>query len=108
MHVATSFVRNLGGLIRARKSLGPVQEGESRTLNMDADEESDQAIVPKKRPNKGRQLSAEVVEGRAWPKGNSCQAAAVRTQSRAIASIRMADVRRMMSASKPLVVSRST
>ena len=43
MHVATSFVRNLGGLIRARISFGPVQEGESRTLNMDADEESDQA-----------------------------------------------------------------
>ena len=45
MHVATSFVRNLGGLIRARISFGPVQEGESRTLNMDADEESDRAIV---------------------------------------------------------------
>ena len=108
MHVATSFVRNLGGLIRARISFGPVQEGESRTLNMDADEESDRAIVPKKRPNKGRQLSAEGVEGRARPKGNSRQAAAVRTQSRVIASIRMADVRWMVSGSKPLIVSRST
>ena len=54
MHVETSFVRNLGGLIRARISFGPVQEGKSRTLNMDADEESDQAIVPRKRSNKGR------------------------------------------------------
>lgn len=45
MHVATSFARNLGGLIRARISSGPVQEGESRTLNMDVDEESDRAIV---------------------------------------------------------------
>ncbi|MGI9475402.1 MAG: hypothetical protein ACR2PI_01755, partial [Hyphomicrobiaceae bacterium] len=80
----------------------------SRTPNMYAGEKSDRAIVPKKRSNNERQLSAEDVEGRARPKGNSRQAAAVRTQSRAIASIRMADVRRMMSASKPLVVSRST
>jgi hypothetical protein len=108
MHVETSFARNLGGLIRARISFGPVQEGESRTLNMDADEESDRAILPKKRPNKGSKLPAEVVEGRARPKGNSRQAAAVRTQSRAVASIRMADVRRMMSASKPLILSRPT
>jgi hypothetical protein len=27
--------------------------------------------TPEKRPNKGRQLPAEVVEGRASPKGNS-------------------------------------
>ncbi len=72
----------------------------SRTLNMSASEESDRAIVPKKRPNKGRQLSAEDVEERARPKGNSRQAAAVRTQSRAAASIRLAVVRRAMSASK--------
>ncbi len=85
---------------------GSVQEGESRTLNMHASEESDRAIVPKKRPNNGRQLPAEDVEGRAWPKGNSRQAAAVRTQSRTAASIRLANVRRAMSASKPLTVCR--
>jgi hypothetical protein len=38
---------------------------------MYVDEKSDEAIVPAKRLNKGRQLPAEVVEGRASPKGNS-------------------------------------
>ena len=33
------------------------------------DEKSDEATVPRKRPNKGRQLPAEVVEGRVSPKG---------------------------------------
>src|SRR5262245_6410166 len=42
---------------------------------MYADEKSDEAVVPRKRPNKGRQLPAEVVEGRASPEGNSRQAA---------------------------------
>ncbi len=87
---------------------GPVQEDESRTLNMHAGEKSDWAIVPRKRPNKGRQLLAEVVEGRARPKGNSHQATAVRTQSRGAASIRLAAVRRVASASKPLTVRRLT
>ena len=41
------------------------------TPSMYVDEKSDEAIVPAKRLNKGRQLSAEVVEGRASPKGNS-------------------------------------
>jgi hypothetical protein len=49
---------------------------------MDAGEKSDWAIVPEKRPNKGRQLPAEDVEGRARPKGNNRRPAAVRTQSR--------------------------
>src|SRR5258708_13567868 len=40
---------------------------------MSADEKSDEAVVPWKRPNKGRQLPAEVVEGRASPEGNSRQ-----------------------------------
>ena len=44
---------------------------------MYADEKSDEAIVPSKRPNKGRQLPAEVVEGRASPEGNSRQAAPI-------------------------------
>jgi hypothetical protein len=50
---------------------------QSRTPSMHADEKSDEAIVLTKRPNKGRQLLAEVVEGRASPKGNSRQAAVV-------------------------------
>ncbi len=71
---------------------------------MHVGEKSDWAIVLKKRPNKGRQLLAEDVEGRARPKGNSRQAAAVRTQSRVSASIRLVVVRQAMSASKPLAV----
>ena len=87
---------------------GPVQEGESRTLNMHAGEKSDWAIVPRKRPNNGRRLPAEDVEERAWPKGNSRQSAAVRTQRRVAASIRVAAVRRAMSASNVLVARRLT
>ena len=43
----------------------------SRTPSMYVDEKSDEAIVLAKRLNKGMQLPAEVVEGRASPKGNS-------------------------------------
>ena len=73
---------------------GPAREGNSRTPSMYADEKSDEAVVPRKRPNKGRQLPAEVVEGRASPEGNSRQAAVVRTLSRDATSIRLAAVRR--------------
>ena len=93
-HVEKFFARNLGGLIRARTRAGPAREGKCRTPSMHANEKSDEAIVPRKRPNKGRQLPAEVVEGRASPKGNSRQAAVVRTLSRATTSIRLAAVRR--------------
>ena len=75
-------MRNLGGLIHARKFAGPAREGKSRTPSMHVDEKSDEAVLPRKRPNKGRQLLAEVVEGRASPKGNRRQAAVVRTLSR--------------------------
>jgi hypothetical protein len=51
--------------------------------------------TPRKRPNKGRQLPAEVVEGRASPEGNSRPAAVVRTLSRDATLIRLAAVRRM-------------
>jgi hypothetical protein len=58
---------------------GPVGKARSRTSSMYVDEKSDEAIVLRKRPNKRRRLLAEVVEGRASPKGNSWQAAVVRT-----------------------------
>ncbi len=103
-YVSHSFVRNLGDLTRALTSVGAGSGREDRTLNMYTGEKSDSAIVPKKRPNNGRQLPAEDVEGRAWPKGNSRRAAAVRTQSRGAASIQSAVVRRAISASKPLSV----
>ena len=88
------FARNLGGLTHARKFAGPAREGKSRTPSMHMDEKSDEAVLPRKRPNKGRQLPAEVVEGRASPKGNSRQAAVVRTLSRVTTSTRLAAVRR--------------
>jgi hypothetical protein len=42
----------------------------SRTADVYAAEESDHAVVPVNQPNKGRRLSAEVGEGRAWRKEN--------------------------------------
>ena len=59
MHVEKFFARNLGGLTRARSRAGPAREGKSRTPSMYADEKSDEAIVPWKRSNNGRQLPAE-------------------------------------------------
>ena len=70
-------------------------------MSMNADEESDEAILLRKRPNKGRQLPAEVVEGRASPEGNSRQAAVVRTLIRVTTSIRLAAVRRRACGFKP-------
>jgi len=72
VHVETFFVRNLGGLIHARRDVpGRLGKARSRTTSMHVDEKSDEAIVLRKRSNKGRQLLAEIVEGRASPKGNS-------------------------------------
>src|SRR5258708_26511959 len=107
-HVVKFFVRNLGGLTPCPDLSGPAREGRSRTPSMYADEKSDEAVVPRKRPNKGRQLPAEVVEGRASPEGNSRQAAVVRTLSRDATSIRLAAVRRSASGFKPHAGRRST
>jgi hypothetical protein len=72
VHVEKFFVRNLGGLIHARTSVpGRLGKATSRTPSMYVDEKSDEAIVLAKRLNNGGQLPAEVVEGRASPKGNS-------------------------------------
>ena len=72
MHVETFFARNLGGLIHARTRVpGRLGKATSHTPSMHVDEKSDEAIVLAMRLNKGRQLPAEVVEGRASPKGNS-------------------------------------
>src|SRR6202162_5593898 len=78
VHVEKFFARNLGGLTRARPRAGPAREGKCRTPSMHADEKSDEVVVPTKRPNKGRQLPAEVVEGRASPKGTADRAPWVR------------------------------
>ncbi len=77
-------------------------------MNMQADEKSDEGVLPMKQPNKEGLLSAEAVEGRTSPKGNGGQAAAVRTQRRVAASIRVAAVRRAMRALTVLIVRRLT
>ena len=100
MHAETSFVRNLGDLIRARRRTGPVHEGNSSTMNMHADEKSDEGMVPGKRPNKGGVPPAEAVEGRTSPKGNGGRAAAARTLSRGAASNGLAAVRQAAQRSK--------
>jgi sirohydrochlorin ferrochelatase len=68
VHVEKFFARNLHTRTRVPGRLG---KATSRTPSMYVDEKSDEAIVLAKRLNKGRQLPAEVVEGRASPKGNS-------------------------------------
>jgi hypothetical protein len=42
----------------------PAHEGESRTMSMHADEESDEGVVPMKRSNNEGHSSAKTVEGR--------------------------------------------
>jgi len=60
----------------------PAHEGESRTMSMHADEESDEGVVPMKRSNNEGHSSAKTVEGRTSPKGNGGQTAAARTLRR--------------------------
>ena len=109
MHVEKFFARNLGGLVHARIYVpGRLGKAISRKPSMHVDEKSDEAILPRKRPNKGWRHPAEVVEGRASPKGNSRQAAVVRTLSRVATSIRLAAVRGVAGGSTPLASRRST
>ena len=69
-------------------------------MSMYADEESDEGIVPMKRSNNGSLLPAEIVEGRASPKGNGGQTAAARTLRRDTASNGLAAVRQAARQSK--------
>jgi RNA-directed DNA polymerase len=82
------------------RHIGPVQEGNSRTVNMHADEKSDGITVPTKWRNNEGLPSAEAVEGRTPPKGNGGQTAAVRTQRRGVASNGLTAVRQAARQSK--------
>ena len=62
-------------------------------MSMHADGDLDEVVVPAKRSNKEDLSLAEIVEGRASPKGNGSQPAAVRTLSREAASTGLAAVR---------------
>ena len=57
-------------------------EGDSRTPQAYAAEESDQAVVPAKGPNKGGKPPAEDLEGRAGTEENVVGCATDRTQRR--------------------------
>src|SRR6185295_18517195 len=69
-------------------------------MSMHADEESDEGVVPMKRPNKEGLPSAEAVEGRTSPKGNGDETTAVRTLRREAASSGLVAVRQAARQSK--------
>lgn len=60
---------------------GGARKAYGRNLVIDADEESDTVVVPRKSPNKGS-VPAEAMEGRNVAKGNAEQSPAPRTPSR--------------------------
>ena len=82
--------------------VGTVPEGASRTRNVCVYEKSDTVIVPKNVANKEGMPSAEQREGRAVLKWNSQSPAAIRTQSRGIASTGLLAVRRAAQSRKNL------
>ena len=73
-HAEKQHAREPGDLrsVLANRSR-PVREGQSRTADMHALEESDCAVVPMNQPNKEGQPSAEAGEGRAQTKENIAQ-----------------------------------
>ena len=79
---------------RPARLAGTVPEGASRTRNVSVYEKSDTGIVPKNVANKGGISLAEQREGRAVLKWNSQPPAAIRTQSRGVASTGLLAVRR--------------
>lgn len=82
--------------------VGTVPEGASRTRNVCVYEKSDTAIVPKNVANKEGMPLAEQREGRAVLKWNSQSPAAIRTQSRGVASTGLLAVRRAAQSRKNL------
>src|SRR5499433_4146119 len=79
---------------------GPAHAGNSRTMSMYADEDSDEGVVPMKRSNNEGASSAETGEGRTSPKGNGGGTAAARTLRRDTASNGLIAVRRAARQSK--------
>jgi hypothetical protein len=59
-----------------------LEKATSYTASVNASGESDEQVVPAKRPNKGEQSSAEGVEGSRSTKGNTEEARTLRTQGR--------------------------
>ena len=71
----------------------PVGEGASRTTHAYVAEESDQAVVPAKGPNKGEKSPAEGLEGRAWAKENAGRSHTVCPQRQSYGVLAMASER---------------
>jgi RNA-directed DNA polymerase len=69
-------------------------------MSMNADEKSDEGIIPMKQPNKEGSPSAEAVEGRTSPEGNGGETTAARTLRRDTASSGLVAVRRAARQSK--------
>lgn len=69
-------------------------------MSMYVDEESDEGVVPMKRPNNEGSPFAEAMEGRTSPKGNGGETAAARTQRREAASNGLVAVRQAARQSK--------
>ena len=82
MHVETSFRRNLGDLARVRHASGPAHEGESRTMGMHADEESDGGMVPVKPRTKPSDIGGGDGGGTAAGRGEGKLQRMPRTQRR--------------------------
>jgi len=73
--------RETSGVSRLCRGRDRSEKMQNRTSDMHVSEESDRAILPMNQPNKGRQLSAEVGEGRARAKENIAQSNTSPTQS---------------------------
>ena len=66
----------------------------TRSIDAEANRESDSVEVPKKSPNKGTPVPAEGMEGRTLAKRNAGKEAAIRIQSREMVSFGLEGVRR--------------
>ena len=81
VHVRKLSAREPGDLRSALRSR-PVGEGQGRTTHAYGAEESEQAVLPAKGPNKSGEPPAEDLEGRACTKENVRWLRTVRTQRR--------------------------
>lgn len=92
-HAEKPFEQELGDLASARSNAGGALIPNSHKAAIDAGEESDTSLVPKKLPNNGAQVTTEMMEGRDVAEVNAHQAPAPRTQSRTSGSMGLEGVR---------------
>lgn len=92
-HAGKPFGQELGGLNGARGNAGGTAKANSHKAVIDAVEESDTSVVPRKLSNNGTQVTTEMMEGRDVAKVNAGQAPTPRTQSRTSVSKGLEGVR---------------